>query len=156
MANIYDSLASQIMAEVEALQASLSEQDKIKLMLQNAKGRLIESGRRRDACKRDVAAAKAKLTGKEKAREDLFRGFETTITALQSKTDRKNLMLSKRLDGYEQASEGCESRIEQMVQAMELDRPACIDVLRNTAALVQSADENTADQKFTIARGVKV
>lgn len=144
------------MAEVEALQNSLSEQAKIKLMLQNAKGRLVESGRRRDTLAEHVKVTKTKLLEEERAREALFRGFETTILSVQSKIDRKNLMLSKRLDGYEAEAEGCEAKIEQMVGAMELDRPTVLETLSKTARMVKSSDDATAETRYAISRGVKV
>lgn len=145
-----------VMAEVGELRGSLSEVDKIKLMLRNARGRLKDGGRRRDAAKRDVARLKVKMEGNEQRREGLYREFETSILALQSKTDRENLMLSKRLDGYEAEAEGCEAKIEQMVQAMELDKGQVLDVLRHTAAAVKETDEASTSTQFALARGVKV
>jgi growth arrest-specific protein 8 len=150
-----DPLAA-IMAEVSQLRASLSEVEKIKLMLRNATGRLKDSGRRRDAEVRAVAKLKQRLGDCEKRRESLYKDFETTILDLQSKTDRKNLMLAKRLDGYEAEAEGCEAKIEQMVTAMELDKSEVLDVLRHTAAAVNEVDHEAEQAEFAIARGVKV
>mmetsp|Transcript_60136 Transcript_60136/g.135977 ORF Transcript_60136/g.135977 Transcript_60136/m.135977 type:complete len:494 (-) Transcript_60136:267-1748(-) len=145
-----------VMAEVASLRASLSEVDKIKLMLRNARGRLRDGGRRRDAGKREVDRLKRQLARCDSRREALYKEFETSILELQSKTDRKNLLLAKRLDGYEAEAEGCEAKIEQMSAAMELDRGAVLNVLRGTAAAVKDADEDTDSLGFEIARGVKV
>mmetsp|Transcript_24561 Transcript_24561/g.49026 ORF Transcript_24561/g.49026 Transcript_24561/m.49026 type:complete len:171 (+) Transcript_24561:2-514(+) len=96
------------------------------------------------------------MQGNEQQREALYREFETSILALQSKTDRENLMLSKRLDGYEAEAEGCEAKIEQTVQVMELDKGQVLDVLRHTAAAVKETDEASTATQFALARGVKV
>ena len=134
----------------------LSAQDEIKLMLRNAKGRLKDQGKRRDGGRMAVERLKAKLAAAEARREELYREFETTIVELQARTDRKNLMLAKRLDGYEAEAEGCEAKIEQMVAAMELDKGAVVGVLQHTAAAVRDTDEAVDATEFAIARGVKV
>ena len=125
-------------------------------MLRNARGRLKDGGRKRDGRAREVARLRQRVEAAEAQREALYSEFETSILALQSKTDRKNLMLAKRLDGYEAEAEGCEAKIEQMVAAMELDKPAVLEVLRLTADSVRQTDEATDRTAFAIARGVKV
>ncbi len=144
------------MAEVTALRSSLSEVDKIKLMLRNAKGRLVEGGRRRDSLRRESDMLRRKITSSEKQREALYRDFETTILALQSKTDRKHLMLVKRLDGYDAEAENCEAKIEQMVAGMDLDRPTVLDVLQTTALEAKEVADEAERAHFSVARGVKV
>ena len=145
-----------VMAEVAHLKGSLTEVDKIKLMLRNARGRLKDSGRKRDGARRDVERLKGRIATVEGKREALYKEFETTILALQGKTDRKNLMLAKRLDGYEAEAEGCEAKIEQMVAAMELDKGTVLDVLRHTSKAIAETDEARDATSFAIARGVKV
>jgi len=68
-----------IMAEVSHLRASLSEVEKIKLMLRNATGRLKDGGRRRDAEVRVVTKLKQRLADCDKRREALYKDFETSI-----------------------------------------------------------------------------
>ena len=145
-----------VMAEVAQLRSKLSGVDKVKLMLSNARGRLKDNGRRRDSSKQAVLRLEQRLSQAAAKKEALYREFETSILDLQARTDRKNLMLAKRLDGYEAEAEGSEARIEQMVASMDLPKPQVLEVLHNTSAAVRDTQEALDRAKFGIARGVKV
>ena len=95
----------EILLEVVSLKASLSEVDKIELMLRNARGRVKDASRRTKALSATISERKEEIAKCEKLREARYKDFEMTIIELQERTDRKHLMLAKRLDGYEAEAE---------------------------------------------------
>lgn len=72
-----------VVAEVAALRSKLAEVDKVKLMLRNARGRLKDSGRRRDASRNHVLKLEQRLAESAAKKEALYRAFETSILDLQ-------------------------------------------------------------------------
>ena len=69
----------------------------------------------------------------ERERDTKYQDFETSIVRLQERSDRKNLMIAKRLDNYEAEAEGTEAKIEQVASAMVLNTSSVMQVLGEAA-----------------------
>ena len=92
----------------------------------------------------------------ERERDTKYQDFETSIGRLQERSDRKNLMIAKRLDNYEAEAEGTEAKIEQVASAMELNTSSVMQVLGEAAAAVKVTDGAISHLQYVIRRGGKV
>ena len=92
----------------------------------------------------------------ERERDTKYQDFETSIIRLQERSDRKNLMIAKRLDNYEAEAEGTEAKIEQVASAMELNTSSVMQVLGEAAAAVKVTDGAISHLQYVIRRGGKV
>jgi methyl-accepting chemotaxis protein len=92
----------------------------------------------------------------ERERDTKYQDFETSIVRLQERSDRKNLMIAKRLDNYEAEAEGTEAKIEQVASAMELNTSSVMQVLGEAAAAVKVTDGAISHLQYVIRRGGKV
>ena len=92
----------------------------------------------------------------ERERDTKYQDFETSIVRLQERSDRKTLMIAKRLDNYEAEAEGTEAKIEQVASAMELNTSSVMQVLGEAAAAVKVTDGAISHLQYVIRRGGKV
>lgn len=142
-------------AEVESLKAGLKDAEKDKLSLKNAKARLRVMDSQVKALEAEHEALNGTFASVEAERAELYDQFESTVKAVARRSEFKNMILERRLDGLTDDFERKQEQLNQVLSAANLD-PA---VLSSVASRIDTVlDERNAMQRelqYSIARVTK-
>lgn len=142
-------------AEVESLKAGLKDAEKDKLSLRNARARLrvMETQIRSLEAEHDELESKYAAVDKERA--DLYESFEATIKAVQRRSDFKNMVLERKLEGLGDEFERRQEQLQQVLSAANLDPAVLAMVSGKIDEVLDGRNALVRDLQYSIARVTK-
>lgn len=141
--------------EVEELRRQLSNYDKDKQSLINAKARLKVVEEEQKALLWEHEVLEQRFGKVQEERDELYRKFVKAIHEVQQKSNFKNLLLEKKLNALADTLEKKEAQLNEVLSASNLDPTALTVVTRKLEDVLDSKNSAIKDLQYELARVCK-
>jgi hypothetical protein len=138
--------------EVDQLRHELSNYQKDKLSLQNAKARLVVQDDLLKSLRWEHEVLEQKFAQVQTERDTLYERFEGAIYDVQQKAGLKNIMLEKKLADVSERLESKDSQLNEVLAKSDLDPAAKAQVGRRLQEVLDSKNGAIKDLQFELAR----
>ncbi|XP_059177710.1 dynein regulatory complex subunit 4-like isoform X2 [Physella acuta] len=141
--------------EVEDLRRQLSNYEKDKEILKNAKGHVKQMTEEFKALKWEHEVLEQRFQKIQDERDELYRKFIKAIHEVQQKSNFKNLLLERKLSALADTLEKKEAQLNEVLSASNLDPTALTVVTRKLEDVLDSKNSAIKDLQYELARVCK-
>jgi len=142
-------------AEVAELKGQLKDREKDLLSLNNAKARYHVLEDQLLSLQEEHRSLEAKFRSIEKERDELYDSFETSIKAVQQRSDFRNLILESKLQGMEEGIDKATSQLNEIVEAAALDQEEVGHIVGSLDEMVAAKNAIIKDLQYSVLRMTK-
>ncbi|KAL7748350.1 hypothetical protein RI367_006311 [Sorochytrium milnesiophthora] len=142
-------------AEGEQLRRQLTNYEKDKMSLRNAKARLKVCEEQCTQLQWEHEVLEQRFAQVQKERDELYDQFVGRIAQVQQKTAFKNLVLEKKLTSLKESLEKKDMQLNEVIVAANLDPTTTANITKRLDEIIETKNRQIKDLQYELSKVVK-